>query len=309
MKTALLVAVVLTSAATLAQNEQTAPAPAPQGQKFSTNLVERPEAPTYSDLYCSGFLTNETISHKNLIAAGLNSPQQTQYMRGNTVFVSGGGLQEGAEYSVLREIRDPNNFEPFVGSKAAIAAAGQPYGELGRIKVTALRGNTAIAEIVFSCQNMTLGDIVVPFKEHEPVMFRKATMIERFPANSARLTGRIVMAREFDTEVGRGQKVYINLGSSKGVKLGDYFRAVRGYDPTKLKPIDTLGYKAPVGEDTQKIPGSVTPETAKDLPERTLGEMVVIDVTPSAATAMITTALEDIEVGDTVQLEEPTAQQ
>lgn len=307
MKRALLVALVLGSAAMLAQDEQAAPAPA-QGQRFSTNLVQREEAPTYSDLYCSGFLTNEQISHKNLITAGMNSPQQTQYVRGNTIFIGGGGLQEGTEYSVIREIRDPNHFEPFVGQRAAIADAGQPYGELGRIKVTALRGNTAVAEIVFSCQNMTVGDIVVPFKEHQPVMFRKATN-ERFPTNPGHMTGRIIMAREFDTEVGRGQKVYVNLGSSKGVKVGDYFRAVRGYDPDKLKPIDTLGYKAPVAEDTQLEPGHVTPDSVKDLPDRTLGEMVVINVTPSAATAMITSSLEDIEVGDTVELEEPAQQQ
>ena len=309
MKRALLVALVLSSAVVLAQDEQPAAAPAPQEQGFSTNLVQRPEAPTYSDLYCSGFLTTEAISHKNLIAAGFNSPQQTQYVRGNTIFVDGGGLQEGAEYSVIREIRDPNHFEPFVGQKAAIAEAGQPYGELGRIKVTALRGNTAVAEIVFSCQNMTMGDIVVPFKEHEPVAFKKTSTIERFPPAPGRLAARIVMAREFDTEVGRGQKVYINAGSSKGVKVGDYFRAVRGYDPDKLKPIDTVGYHAPVGEDTQLIPGQVTRDSAKDLPVRALGEMIVIDVTPTASTAMITTALEDIEVGDDVELEETAPQQ
>ncbi len=308
MKRALLVALVLSTAAMLAQDDQAAPPPAQQGQGFSTNLVERAEAPTYSDLYCAGFLTNESISHKNLISAGMNSPEQTQYVRGNTIFVSGGGLQEGAEYSVIREIRDPNHFEPFIGYSAAVAETGQPYGELGRIKVTSLRGNTAVAQIEFSCQNMTLGDIVIPFKEHEPVMFRKGSAIERFQATSGTLSARIVMAREFDTEVGRGQKVYLNVGSSKGVKVGDYFRAVRGYDPKILKPIDTLGYKAPVAEDTQRVPGQVTPDSVKDLPERTLGEMVVINVTPTSATAMITSALEDIEVGDYVQLE-PAAQQ
>lgn len=308
MKKAWLVALVLCSAAAVAQDEQAAPAPAPQGQKFSTNLVEKEEAPSYSDLYCAGFITNESISHKNLVAAGINSPQQTQYVRGNTIFVNGGGLQEGAEYSVLRELRDPDRYEPFVGSTAAIAAAGQPYAELGRIKVTALRGNIAVADIVFSCQNMTVGDLVVPFKEHEPVMFRKTGVIERFPANPGRLSARIVMAREFDSEVGRGQKVYINAGSAKGIKVGDYFRAVRGYDPAKLKEIDTLGYNAPVGEDTQKMPGQVTPDSAKQLPARTLGEMIVIDVTPSASTAMITSSLEDIEVGDTVELEETPQQ-
>jgi hypothetical protein len=298
MRKAWLVALVLCSAAALAQD----------GQKFSTNLVEKEAAPSYSDLYCSGFLTKESISHQNLIAAGFDAPRQTQYARGNTVFVSGGGLQVGSVYSVLREIRDPNHFEPFKGAKAAVAAAGQPYGQLGQIKVTELRGNIAVAEIVYSCQNMTTGDIVVPFQEHPPVMYRKTMTIDRFPAAEGALKGRIVMAREFDTEVARGQKVYINLGSEKGVKVGDYFRAVRGYDPSELKQIDTLGDHAPVGEDTQKKAGVVTKEVAKTLPVRTLGDMIVLNVTPTSATAMITNSLEDIEVGDTVELEQAPQQ-
>jgi len=305
MKKALLVALVLCTAVAVAQNEQAAPASAPQAQSFSTNLMERDVAPTYSDLYCAGFITNQSISHKNLVAAGLTSPEQTQYVRGNTIFVSGGGLQEGSEYSVLRELRDPNHYQPFIGASEAVAATGQPYAELGRIKVTAIRGNAAVADVVFSCQNMTVGDIVVPFQEHEPVNFRKTSTIERFSASPGQLTARIVMAREFDAEVARGQKVYINAGANKGVKVGDYFRAVRGYDPAKLNGVDGLSYKAPVAEDTQKTPGQVTPQSAKDLPVRTLGEMVVLKVTPSASTAMITNSLEDIEVGDYVELEGP----
>ena len=303
MKKVSLVALLVLSVTAVAQDQPQAAPPAAQGQKFSTNLVQREEAPTPSDLYCAGFITTETVSKTNLIAAGMDSPDQTQFARGNTIFVSGGGMQEGAEYSVLRELHDPDEYEPFVGASAAVAAIGQPYAELGRIRVVAMRGGTAVADVEFSCQNMTIGDIVVPFKEHPPVTYRKASTFERFPSNPGHLMARIVMAREFDAEVGRGQKVYINAGSNKGVKVGDYFRAVRGYDPSKLNAIDNLSYKAPVGEDTQKYPGTVTPQSAKNLPMRSLGEMIVITVTQSSATAMITNSLEDIEVGDYVELE------
>lgn len=303
MKRMLLVALALVAVAAMAQDEQAAPV-APAAQRFSTNLTQSEEAPNYSDLYCAGFLTRQSISKTNMIAGGTYSPEQSQFVRGNTIFVNGGGMQEGSQYSVLRELHDPNRWEPFTGARKAVEETGQPYAELGRIRVVSLRGGTAVAEVEFSCQNMTIGDIVVPFKEHAPVSYRKESSFQRFPADSGHLTARIIMAREFDAEVGRGQKVYLNAGTNKGVKVGDYFRAVRGYDPKKLNYIHTISNKAPIGEDTQKVTGKLTPETAEKLPIRALGEMIVISVTDSSATAMITNSLEDIEVGDWVQLED-----
>ncbi len=37
------------------------------------------------------------------------------------------------------------------------------------------------------------------------------------------------MGKDFDSVLGTGQKVYFNVGSNQGVKVGDYFRAVRSY--------------------------------------------------------------------------------
>jgi hypothetical protein len=88
------------------------------------------------------------------------------------------------------------------------------------------------------------------------------------------------------------------------VKIGQYFRAVRYYDPARLNPIENLAYKAPVGEDTQKEPGRVTKDTAATLPPRNIGEMIVLNVTPTSSTVMVTNALENIQVGDWVEMED-----
>ena len=45
----------------------------------------------------------------------------------------------------------------------------------------------------------------------------------------------------------------------------------------------------------------------KDLPRRIVGEIVVLNVTPTSATAMITVALEDIHLGDGVEADDPAA--
>ena len=42
------------------------------------------------------------------------------------------------------------------------------------------------------------------------------------------------------------------------------------------------------------------------MPRRALGELIVLSVTPASATGMITFALEDVHVGDTVEMTMPT---
>jgi hypothetical protein len=298
-----ILALVLALLAISAVAQESAPVQAPPAPKFSSNLTDTSEAPSYSDVYCSGFISKENFNPANQIAAGEATPNQTLYSGRNVVLVSGSGYQEGARYTVIRALRDPNHYEPYKGQHQDIAAAGQPYAQLGRIRIVALRAATAVAEVEFSCQGMTTGDMIVPFQEHPPVTYRKTTTMARWPAGAGKLSARIVMSNEFDFLVARSHKVFINAGSDKGVKVGDYFRAVRGYDPNRIDPVESLSYKSPVGDDTQKMPGIVTPALAKTLPPRNLGEMIVLSVTPTSSTAMITNSLETMEVGDQVELE------
>jgi len=41
-----------------------------------------------------------------------------------------------------------------------------------------------------------------------------------------------------------------------------------------------------------------------DMPRRSVGEIVIISTTPTTATGMITSSLEDVHVGDGVELEQ-----
>lgn len=301
MRKILTASLVLFAISAMAQESM--PTQPTSNQKFTTNLTQSDEAPSYSDLYCAGFISKEKFNLANQVTGGDATPTQTLYAGRNTILVSGSGYQEGQRYTVIRALRDPNQYEPYKGQRREVDAAGQPYQQLGRIRILELRGTTAVADVEFSCQGMTSGDTLIPFQEHVPVAYRKSSMMDRFPAGAGKLGARIVMSNEFDFLVARGQKVFIDAGSEKGVKVGDYFRAVRGYDPDKIDPVEAISYSAPVGDDTQKVPGKVTRAQAKVLPVRNLGEMIVLSVTPTSSTAMITNSLESIEVGDHVELE------
>ena len=67
------------------------------------------------------------------------------------------------------------------------------------------------------------------------------------------------MGKDFDSELGTGQKLYINVGANQGVKIGDFFRAVRSYEADLDDPVDSLSFKAAIAEDTQMKTPSVDP--------------------------------------------------
>src|SRR5262249_17535745 len=108
-----------------------------------------------------------------------------------------------------------------------------------------------------------------------------------------------------DSFLGHGRIAYLNVGAEQGVKVGDYFHATRTYDQTMDSEIDALSAKASFVEDTQKSPRYFPHSRYDELPRRTLGTMIVLNVSPRSSTVLTTFALEDINVGDGVEMFEP----
>ncbi len=260
-----------------------------------------------SDVYCSGFITNQLLPKTNYVAGGWGTPHQARFSDREYVYLDGGGFQEGAQYSVHRMVSDPNRWPAFTGQKQAIATAGEMYADVGRVQIVGVRGNIGIAQVIFACDGMAPGDVAVPFQERTSPTLRPPSgpNWNRFAPPNGLLNGRIVGAKDFDSQVGTGHKVYLNVGSNQGVKVGDYFRAVRDYRIASMNEVDALSYKASVADDTQKDPPVFPKTRLGDLPRRSLGEMVVLNASPTSATAMVTFSLEGIEVGDMVEMMEP----
>ncbi len=63
-----------------------------------------------------------------------------------------------------------------------------------------------------------------------------------------------MLGKDFDGVLGTGMKLYMNMGSNQGVKVGDYFRVVRTYAATLADPVDSLSFDAQTSEDTQMRP-------------------------------------------------------
>jgi hypothetical protein len=292
-----------------AVSAQQQPAEAPNAPHQFTNLSERQLEPTYSDLYCSGFVSKENVPATNHIVAGYNAPHETRYSTGEFVYLIGSGYAAGNRYSVLRKVRDPNGEQMFPGQNRRLKDAGIQYADLGRVAIVEVQKDIAVAKIEFSCMPFTDGDLVIPFQERPEVKFRESkTKFQEFQPFSGK-GGFIIGAREFDQVLGTGAKIYVNIGASKGLHPGDYIRITRNYDPKTMQPVDRLSLYAMNSEDTSLNPPKVSSSELKKLPYRGVGEAIVLSVTPETATAMITFALEDIQVGDTVEISPTSSQQ
>jgi len=313
-KTGLLVLLLTTAA--WAQSADSVAVDAPQGTAPTSASFpsERVQTPTYADLYCAGFINKHMLPDANYVAGGLQTPTTTKFVRGDIVYMYGTGYTPGAEYEIVRALKDLNEYEMYPGQKKLLKETGQPYEEVGRIKVVDTRNKTAIAQVEYACDGVNPGDTAIPFAEKQTIAFHVPIRFDRFLPAGNRLSGRVVMGKDFDSVLSNGQKLYINVGANQGVKVGDYFRAVRTYDADLHDPVDSLSFKAAIAEDTQLKTPSVDPKMftkgngpvihVRDLPRRAVGEIMVIGVTPTTATAMVVFALEDIHAGDDVELDQ-----
>jgi len=316
-KTGLLVLLIATaswaqSAPATAGDQDTPQATVATSTSFPTVRVQ---TPTYADLYCAGFINKQTLPDANFVAGGLQTPGTTKFVKGDIVYLEGTGYTPGAEYEIVRALRDINEYEMYRGEKKVLKATGQPYEEVGRVRIIDTRSShSVIARVEYACDPVNPGDTAIPFAEKTAVTFHSPLRFDRFLPASNKLSGRIVMGKDFDAEMGTGQKVYINVGTNQGVKVGDYFRALRSYEAALEDPVDSLSFKASTNEDTQKKQPSIDPHLftkangpvihVRDLPRRSVGEIVVIGVTPTTATGMIVFALEDVHAGDNVEMDE-----
>ncbi|MGA8213050.1 MAG: hypothetical protein WB799_05625, partial [Candidatus Sulfotelmatobacter sp.] len=156
--------------------------------------IQRVMMPTYADVYCAGFINRQTLPDANFIAGGLDTPETTKFVRGDVVYLKGSGYTAGAEYEIVRALHDINEYEMFPGQAKLLKATGQPYEEVGRVRVIDTRSKTAVAEVEYSCDPLNPGDTAIPFAEKPMVSFHPPLRFDRFLPTGSKVSGRIVMA-------------------------------------------------------------------------------------------------------------------
>lgn len=306
-----IVATLLLTAALCAQtgpaSGSSTPSPAGATAAGITVVGDAPvnQGPAYSQQYCSGFITRAAISRSSFVLGSKESPHEDRFQQRSVLFLRGPGLAEGERYSVVRQISDPNHEDSSPDQRHKLASLGSLYEDVGQLTVHSIENGTAIATLDFACTAAIPGDLVVPFEERPQIVYRPPTPeLGQFLGKLPRTTGQIVGARDFLALLGTGIVVYTDFGANKGAKPGDYLLITRGYSPDDLNKIDRASIGLPVGAEATAVnPAHVPPDRGNLMPNHVLGEMVVLNVTAEASAAIITSVVDELQLGDIVHLE------
>ena len=199
--------------------------------------------------------------------------------------------------------------------------------ELGVVEIVKVKNGISIAMVKNSCDNMLLGDLIVPMQQRSLPDMKDRTSLDVFGDSNGKASGRIFMSRDGQEMLSSTQIVYIDLGAEDNVRAGDYLTIFRPLGTGNI--IDTIYDESVSARDEgfqsgeyrggkfsnqaqrkkgDKANGKVmTSENARSRrPEnirRVLGEMIILNVKEKTATAMIVRTTQEVHTGDFVELQ------
>ena len=268
--------------------QQPEPAPEVPGVESAVQATNPPIPLGWeSDIYCSGYIADPGEQFQYSIVGSefdnltpkLNplyhmgqlkgiygrTGAKVEMFTGDIVYVGGGskqGLTAGTLFTIVageRPVVHPVTAQPF----------GSFYKYVGRLRVLSVQEDTAIGEIVHSCDGVHIGDRLRPF-EPEPVPLGRPTPMRpvNLPVAAEKLKDApaIIYSRDEIISLGQDHVVFIDRGSDQNVTPGDVFTIYRSND--------------------------------RGLPPLLLGELAVLSVQKRSATAKITESRYTIFVGD-----------
>jgi hypothetical protein len=257
--------------------------------------------PDYSYVYCSGFVSDPKIPDDIRVISGEQSNYKITFDDAEYIYINRGqdkGVKVGDRFAIVRPDQDPGN-EWFFGQKKLEKAMGTFYRDAAQARVVNVQPKVSIARIDFSCQYVQRGDIARPFEERPAPPFKEPAAFDHFAPVSGKPVGMVISSREYPQAMGRGDTMYVNLGATQGVKVGDYMRIFRYQGGQKEIASSVKGYQ-------YKMYGfGSAPERYewKDLPRELVGEGIVLNVSKNAATVLATYTSVPFYSGDYVEVE------
>lgn len=268
--------------------------------------------PDFATINCSGFITDQRVPEEIKVISGEQSNYKITFTRGDYVFINRGqdkGVRVGDRFSVVRPNNNPLGIHSdiikqfdvawFKWQEKLLKVMGIPYVDAGQLRIVNVQPKVSIAQVNFSCDYMQRGDIVLPLQERPAPPYKDSAAFDHFAPVSGKPVAMLVSGKDASDLYGRNNAVYVNLGSSQGVKVGDYFRIFR-YQGSRS---DTV----PQTKDYQYMIYGFGMAPAKyqwnDLPREVLGEGIVFNVSHNSSTMMITYTNSQVYAGDYVEIE------
>jgi hypothetical protein len=265
--------------------------------------------PFPNDVYCSGIVTNEAVPRDSIIITGEESGTRTVFAEHAYVFINKGssqGVKAGDEFSVVRPVEDATKVEWTKWQNSILRKMGTVWEDEGRLKVVEARPDLSIAQVERSCGYVQRADIVLPFTQRPEPPLKQVGNFDRFTPANGKALAMVITGPKFIAQVGRNDFVYVNLGNTQGVKVGDYFRIFRYTGTQNETAYQTPRYAFNVDGDFGPTYGygSVSQKfNWTNVPREVLGEGLVLRTAPNSATVLVTFSTREIYAGDYVELE------
>ncbi|MCA1630758.1 MAG: hypothetical protein LC785_06470 [Acidobacteria bacterium] len=327
--TILITLLLLIALLNAAAQAQTAPPQAPRAQMPAETPVTSALQPLArdSELYCAGYIEQNPGYGGLSLVGGAQEQERSTYAFGDFVYINAGsqaGVKVGQEFTV---VRPRGQFQSDLSAKKG--SLGVFTQEIGRLRVTDVKGAVSIAQVVHSCDQMLLGDLLKPAEVRSTTPSRgEGGTFYQFADSSGKQHGHIVLARDAREMVSLNQIVYVDLGTEDNVRAGDRLTIFRKTGkgrivdfPEEITPSASGGFQSWVfkggkfSNKSQRVkdtksdpfgPPIETPEikrTRPEMPRKVVGELVIINVQGRAATAIITRAGQEIHTGDEVEIQ------
>ena len=141
----------------------------------------------------------------------------------------------------------------------------------GRVRVLCAQEKASIAEIIYSCNEVEVGDFVAPFEPVPVPLVRRTRPATICDTPNGKAIGHVVDTRDAVTPVGTDTVVFLDLGEQDGLNPGDFLTV---YHPsTQAVGVRTV-----------------------------LGEAAILTTRARSSVAIITSMVDFIAVGDAVEV-------
>ena len=243
-------------------------------------------AATTSQADCTGFISASKVPESIIVFSGEDNDLESstrQYAVGDSIYLCSRGnprFSVGQEFSLVRPAKELFRTTRYSGEHWTLRKLGNPYEDAGRVQVTRVTPEGAVAEVRFTCGPIYAGDIAVPYQPRV-VPDYVPTKLDRFAVSNGKNQGVIVAAHNNFASLANGDIVYLDLGQKSGAKAGQLYRVY--YLPPR--------------------PGYWTISAYCPTPRETVAEIVVLSTQEKSAVGIIVNSRRDVYVGYGVELE------
>ena len=220
-----------------------------------------------SDVYCFATLQSDEADFPFMIKSAERIEMQDHFSEGEVVYIDGGvnqGVAAGDRFFIMHQERPLQH--PVSGHHM-----GTVYSHKGQLKVLCAQEDTAIAEITFACDPVSIGDLLQPFEPVPVPLVVAPDPSDRCDVPNGNPTGYLVYAKDDVIDSGKDQLVFLDLGEAEGVYPGMFATVFRD------NPVDGM-------------------------PRLVMGEVGILTVGQNYSTARITQGWAPVGVGDRVEL-------